>query len=59
VFRLFERLVAEGKTIVMVTHDPELATRVPRRLEIRDGRLVVDLSNGAGGVDRLPLEQGT
>src|SRR3970282_1937952 len=30
VFRLFESLVAAGKTILMVTHDPDLARRVER-----------------------------
>ena len=41
VFALFESLVAEGKTILMVTHDGELAGRVPRVLTLADG-LVVD-----------------
>ena len=40
VFRLFESLVAEGKTILMVTHDDELAGRVPRILTIADGLIV-------------------
>ena len=46
VFELFEELVRQGKTIVMVTHDRELAGRIPRVEEVRDGRLV-----GAGEVD--------
>jgi ABC-type lipoprotein export system ATPase subunit len=41
VFGLFESLVAGGKTILMVTHDDELASRVPRSLTLADG-LVVD-----------------
>ncbi|HSR30425.1 MAG TPA: ABC transporter ATP-binding protein [Anaerolineae bacterium] len=41
VFHLFESLVAEGKTILMVTHDGELARRVPRTLTLADG-LIVD-----------------
>ena len=40
VFRLFESLVAEGKTILMVTHDDELAGRVPRILTLADGLIV-------------------
>jgi putative ABC transport system ATP-binding protein len=40
VFRLFESLVAEGKTILMVTHDEELAGRVPRILTLADGLIV-------------------
>jgi len=41
VFRLFESLVAGGKTVLMVTHDRELANRVPRSLTLADG-LIVD-----------------
>ena len=40
VFALFESLVAEGKTILMVTHDDELAERVPRVLTLADGLVV-------------------
>jgi putative ABC transport system ATP-binding protein len=40
VFQLFESLVAEGKTILMVTHDDELADRVPRILTLADGLIV-------------------
>jgi len=39
IFAIFEELVRQGKTIVMVTHDRGLATRVSRTLEIEDGRL--------------------
>jgi putative ABC transport system ATP-binding protein len=40
VFGLFEDLVAKGKTIVMVTHDDDLAARVTRALHVRDGEIV-------------------
>jgi putative ABC transport system ATP-binding protein len=43
VFQLFEFLVAEGKTILMVTHDDELASRVPRILTLADGLIVNEL----------------
>ena len=50
VFRVFERLVAEGKTILMVTHDQELASRVTRLLHLADGEFVEDpLSAGMSG----------
>lgn len=39
-FALFEDLVAQGKTIVMVTHDKDLAGKVPRVQEVRDGLLL-------------------
>jgi putative ABC transport system ATP-binding protein len=42
VFRLFGRLVESGKTIIMVTHDADLATRVTRTLTLADGRVVGD-----------------
>lgn len=40
VFRLFERLVADGKTILMVTHDADLARRTGRQIVMLDGRIV-------------------
>jgi putative ABC transport system ATP-binding protein len=39
-FELLQRLHGEGKTIVFVTHDRELAALAPRVIEIRDGRVV-------------------
>ena len=42
VFTLFERLVSEGKTIVMVTHDNDLARRVTRTLNVVDGEILED-----------------
>lgn len=42
VFALFEKLVAQGKTILLVTHDKELAERIPRRLEIVNGYITRD-----------------
>jgi putative ABC transport system ATP-binding protein len=41
-FDLLRRLNAEGKTILYVTHDPELAARARRRVTIRDGRVVAE-----------------
>ena len=38
-FELFLRLVEEGKTMVMVTHNQELASRAPRVLRLEDGRI--------------------
>lgn len=37
---LFERFVAQGKTIVMVTHDPSLTARTQRNIVISDGELI-------------------
>jgi ABC-type lipoprotein export system ATPase subunit len=40
IFRIFEKLVSRGKTIIMVTHDENLADRFSRVLNIADGKLV-------------------
>jgi putative ABC transport system ATP-binding protein len=37
IVRLFLRLHEEGRTIVVVTHDPEVAAAAHRHIEIRDG----------------------
>jgi putative ABC transport system ATP-binding protein len=51
VFDLFMHLVEEqGKTMIMVTHDQELAHRIPREVQIVNGRIAADVSN------RLPLD---
>jgi putative ABC transport system ATP-binding protein len=44
VFCLFESLVANGKTILMVTHDRELADRVQRTFTLADGEIVDGVS---------------
>ena len=40
IFQIFEKLVARGKTVVMVTHDQSLSSRFTRHLHISDGELV-------------------
>lgn len=47
VFSLFERLTGLGKTILMVTHDPDLARRAGRQLHIADGAIVNDVNGKA------------
>jgi putative ABC transport system ATP-binding protein len=42
VFHLFETLVQKGKTILMVTHDEDLAQRVTRAVTIADGQIATD-----------------
>jgi putative ABC transport system ATP-binding protein len=42
VFDLFTQLVAEGKTILMVTHDQDLSKRVTRSVIVADGEITND-----------------
>ncbi len=42
VFGLFEGLAKQGKTVLMVTHDKELARAVPHQIEIEDGQISRD-----------------
>ncbi len=42
VFDLFIKLVDQGKTMIMVTHNKELSRRVPRVVEIIDGKIARD-----------------
>jgi putative ABC transport system ATP-binding protein len=45
IFDLFEKLSESGKTILMVTHDKELASRARRTILLRDGKIVDDHTN--------------
>lgn len=48
IISLFEELVAEGKSVVMVTHDLELAARAGRTIRLRDGLVEEDTGGGSG-----------
>ncbi|MCO7189048.1 MULTISPECIES: ABC transporter ATP-binding protein [unclassified Pseudoalteromonas] len=57
VMELLEQINREGATIVMVTHDPELARRAPRNIQIVDGR-VTDFTLYQGRSAETPLAAG-
>jgi len=40
IIRLFEQFVEQGKTVVMVTHDPSLTSRTHRNIILSDGELI-------------------
>ncbi|MCE0535526.1 ABC transporter ATP-binding protein [Kineosporia rhizophila] len=42
VLALLQRLNEEGTTIAVITHDRDIAAHLPRRVEIRDGRMISD-----------------
>ncbi len=52
ILQLFRKLSQEGRTIVLVTHDPEIAAVTPRRIEIRDGKIAVKVDLTLAGLDR-------
>ena len=42
VMRLFDDIHAEGRTLVLITHDPNVAEAAPRTVRVSDGRVVLD-----------------
>jgi putative ABC transport system ATP-binding protein len=44
---LLRELNAEGTTILVITHNPEIAGSLGRRIEMRDGRIVHDTAEEA------------
>jgi putative ABC transport system ATP-binding protein len=46
ILALMEELNAAGATIVIITHDHALATRMPRQVEMLDGHIVRDTGQG-------------
>lgn len=53
ILQLFRSLSQKGRTIVLVTHDPEIAAVTPRRIEIRDGKIAIKVDTTLAGLDRL------
>lgn len=51
IYNIFARLVDQGKTIIMVTHDMDLASRFSRRLFVSDGELADELALKSSVVD--------
>ena len=47
---LFEQLNKEGHTIIMVTHDHEIARRAKEIVVLQDGQIVNKISSGGGEV---------
>jgi putative ABC transport system ATP-binding protein len=45
ILELLDKLNREGRTIIMVTHEPEVAERTKRSIHLRDGYIVSDERN--------------
>ena len=54
ILNLFRELSQQGRTIVLVTHDSEIADNAPRRIEIRDGKLVTRAPGIQSGIRTAP-----
>ncbi|MDD6750329.1 MAG: ABC transporter ATP-binding protein [Parabacteroides sp.] len=59
---LFQRLHAEGRTIIFVTHNPEIAQYSSRNIMLRDGHVTADTINNnilsaAEALAKLPKEE--
>jgi putative ABC transport system ATP-binding protein len=53
IIELLLDLHRQGSTIVVITHDHELADRMPRRVDVLDGRIVTEKINGTARRGRL------
>lgn len=53
ILELFRKLSTEGRTIILVTHDPEIAAVTPRRIEIRDGKIADKVDETLAGLNRV------
>ena len=63
ILTLFQRLHAEGSTIVSVTHNPEIAQFSSRNIVLRDGHITDDVRNGniqsaQAVLDTIPVDNG-
>ena len=59
---LFQKLHSEGRTIIFVTHNPEIATYSTRTITLKDGRVISDVVNpnvldAADALAMMPMEK--
>jgi putative ABC transport system ATP-binding protein len=54
ILNLFHDLSRKGRTIALVTHDPEIAAVTPRKIEIRDGKIATNVDARLAGASQGP-----
>ena len=58
VLALLKRLHAEGRTVILITHDPGIAAHAERVIELRDGRVISDAPGPAAAPRQVPAALG-
>ncbi len=58
IMALFDTLHAQGQTVVMVTHEPDIAAHSHRVLRVSDGRIVEDTRRAPSGTAERPQAAG-
>ncbi|QQG47347.1 MAG: ABC transporter ATP-binding protein [Candidatus Woesebacteria bacterium] len=59
IMAIFQKLNNEGHTVVMITHESEIADHAKRIIHIRDGKLVSDEKNKKQKIAKLGIKQDT
>lgn len=59
IMEIFQKLNEEGVTIVMITHEPEIAAHAKRVLHIRDGMLLEAQASGTTPAGAAPVTEET
>lgn len=54
VLALLAQLHAEGRTVLLITHDPQVAAHAQRTIRLTDGRVVEDSGSGGAAVPTVP-----
>ncbi len=61
IMALFQKLHSEGKSIIFVTHEPDIACFTSRTIMLRDGRVMKDVpvqtQSAKAALDALPLSE--
>jgi putative ABC transport system ATP-binding protein len=56
ILNLFRQLSIQGRTVILVTHNPEIAAVTPRRVEIRNGKVAERVDERLAGLHRQAAE---